>query len=283
MAYQTYVYRSSGGDQLDVDSSGRIKIGSGGEIDILSGGRLEIAGTAFVTSGGNLAIGSLTSGNITTTGSITLTSGLNASSGTFTNVVAVTSGITALNVSLTSGVTATTGNFSGGVALSSGISGTTGNFSSGFAIGGNLAVTSGVNATTGQFSGAVTVGGSLTLSSAVVVAFEQPATGVANPYMLAGYGVSVVWSSGSDSTAGRRWNLPAPVAGRDLWVVCTKSTATAPAILSSTGSTGLFDKLNTLVIFSSGAVTPDWVHLLGENSTNWITLGRSTGVTVSAT
>lgn len=50
--YQVGVARTSGGDQLQVVSSGRIAIDAGGEIDVLAGGRLEIAGVPLISSGG---------------------------------------------------------------------------------------------------------------------------------------------------------------------------------------------------------------------------------------
>lgn len=197
--YKPATYRSSGGDQFEIESSGRVLVKSGGEIDFVSGSRLEIAGTPFITSGGNIALGSLTSGDVT-------------------------------------------------------------------------------------FPGKVTVANTFTLSSGFIRPYETPATGVANPLLITGYGITQVWSSGAGSSAGRLFTLPAPVAGVEKWVVCIKSTSTGPTILSSTGGgANLIQRLYGQVYFSSGATNPQWIHLMGENTTNWMILSRSTDMTFGAT
>jgi hypothetical protein len=99
---------------------------------------------------------------------------------------------------------------------------------------------------------------------------------------MAAYGVSEIWSSGSDSTAGRRFALGAPVAGFEKWVVGIKGEAAAPAIVSSTGAAASIGG-NSIAVFSTGATNKQWLFLLGANTTNWYVLGHSTDVTFTAT
>ena len=303
--YQPKIYRAQGGVKFVV--------ASGGEIDIEAGGKLSIGGTVFVTTGGNVVLGSLSSGNISSTGSITATSGIAGSSGTFTNGIAASSGTLtgALAVggalSLTTGVQCTTGNFSGGVAISSalgvgaalsltsGLQGTTGNFSGGvqissaLSVGAALSLTSGLQGTTGNFSGGVaissaaSVASTLTASAAFVRALEVMAT--AAPPLLTAYGVSSVWSSAvAGSSEGHRWNLPASTAaGVEKWIICTVSTAGCPAYVSTTSGGSLIDGAIGGIIFTTGAVNRQWVHLMAENTTNWMILSRSTDFLTSVT
>ncbi len=225
----------------------QLTVSTGGVINI-TGGTLKIAGTDFITSGGNVVIGSLTSGSITTTGSLTASSGVAGSSGTFTG-----------------GVAASTGTFSGGIVASSG----------GFTNGLSMS-SAGV---TNQLAA-----GSIVMTSGLYFPVEHPATGVANPFTIAPGGLTEVWSSGSDSTAGRRFNLPAPVAGLEKWVVCVKSTSGAPAILSATGPSALiYPGGYSIGIFTSGAAEAEWVHLIGVGATTWYLVGCSTRITWSTT
>jgi len=270
--YSPKVYRQQGATELVVSSGGMIAVEDGGILNIEAGGALQIGGSAFITTGGNLAIGSLTSGNVTFPGKVTATSGIAAST------AAITSGASFGGaVSFTSGITATTGNFSGGIAVSS-----AGSF------GAALSLTSGLQATTGNFSGgvavssALSVANTLTLSSGFVRPFEQFATGAANPSTMASHSISEVWSSAAGSTAGRTFNLPAPVAGVEKWLICIGSTATAPAIVKTTAAY-LIDNSITTILFTTGATNRQWWHLMGQNTTNWMTLDKSTDMLTSTT
>ncbi|MFA6305708.1 MAG: hypothetical protein WC651_03190 [Candidatus Gracilibacteria bacterium] len=243
-SYKPNVYRAQGATELTVSSGGMIAIEDGGILNIEAGGALQIGGSAFVTTGGNLSIGSLTSGDVTFPGKVTATSGLSASTGVFSSGAQFGGAVT-----FTSGFSATTGNFSGGVAVSS----------------------------------ALTVANTLTLSSGFVQPYEQFATGASNPAAMAGFAVSEVWSSGSDSTAGRRYALAAPAAGVMKFIVCIASTATVPAYITTTGATALIDGSITGLIFSTGASNRQWVQLMGQNSTNWLLLAKSTDILTSTT
>ncbi len=299
--FKPAVYRTSGGDQQVIASSGRMLIEAGGELDFVTGSRLEIAGTPFITSGGNIALGSLTSGNINTTGSVIATSGITGSSGTFTGHISASSGTFTGGLALTSGISASTGGFSSGasfgagVTFTSGIQATTGNFSGGaavssdFSVGAHATFTSGFAATTGNFSGgaavssALSVANTFTMTSGLVRPFQQFATGAANPATMNGYGVSEIWSSGSDSTAGRKFALAAPAAGVEKWIYCIASTLLAPAYVTTTGAAALIDGAIGSLIFSSGATNRQWAYLMGQNTTNWMLLARSTDILTSTT
>jgi len=63
--------------------------------------------------------------------------------------------------------------------------------------------------------------------------------------------------------------------------VCTFSTSTAPATVLTTGSGTYIDGTNGTITFATGATNRQWINLLSENTTNWMTLSKSTDVTLS--
>src|SRR5512146_535134 len=72
--YTPHVYRQQGATELVVTSGGYISIEDGGVINLESGGELQIAGTHLVTTGGGIALASLTSGAVTFPSAVTLSS-----------------------------------------------------------------------------------------------------------------------------------------------------------------------------------------------------------------
>lgn len=121
MAYQPGVYRTSGGDEQVIASSGRLYV---------EAGTLQLSTAATLTLAGQ---------TVTTTGNIAGTSGI------FTAGVTLSSTLSAVHVTLTSGIGCTTGNFSGGVTLSSTLTvqGATAAFSGGVNISSGLTVQAG--------------------------------------------------------------------------------------------------------------------------------------------
>lgn len=279
MAYTPLVYKTSGGDQLTV--------ASGGVLELESGASLSLTGIAITTTGG------IAGSSGTFTGSVAVTSGITGSSGAFTNGItgssmAITNGITGSSLAITNGITGsslaiTNGITGSSLAITNGITGsslavTAGITGSSLAItngitGSSATLTNGIAASTGTFTGAVAVTSGITALRYVnntIAAASSGSTGFVS------YGVSQVWSSGTDT--GHVFTMPAAASvGIEKWIACIASTSTAPAVVS------LADTLingNATITFSSGSAgNPQWVHLMAENTTNWFVLGLSTGAT----
>ena len=258
MAYQPAVYRTSGGDEQVVESSGNIAVHSGGAITFAAGATLTLAGQVITSTG------ALTANSVATTG------GISGSSGTFT-----------ADLALTSGISASTGVFTGGVQLSSTLTAIHGTFSSSVTVGGNIAMTSGLNATTGTFTGDVTVASNVAVTSGLsalrfvnntIAAASSGSTGFVS------YGITQLWSCGV--TTGHVFTMPAAAsAGVEKWLLCIASTTTAPAVVVAAGT--LIDG-SANVTFSTGSIAyPQYIHLMAQNTTNWFVLGGSTGVTIA--
>lgn len=243
MAHQPYTYRTSGGDQIQVTTGGVLNFASG---------TLTIGANTLITSGGGVTLGSLTSGDVTMPGRLTLSSGINASTAAITS----------------------------GASFGGGISATTGGFSSSVSIAANLTVTSGVNASTGQFSGAVTVVGAIT-GSGGYREYVETATSSWSA-LTYNYGTSVVvGSSGGQVLLA----MPAPVAGVHKYITCIDGTAgaTGAAIITSSAAGATVGIGQTSILMTTGATVQQWIHLVGLNSTQWLVAGMSTDVTLSAT
>lgn len=305
--YQPGVYRSSGGDQFEVVSSGRILIDSGGEIDIISGGRLEIAGTALITSGGKVDLSStanFVNANIHSTGTVRADTSL-ASTGT----CSVAGGFTSTGASFTStgsgtaakfdAVTSTgTGTFA---AVSSTGTGTfnavtstgTGTFNAVTSTGTGTfnAVTSTGTGTfnavtstgTGTFDQITTTGGvNRAISGGQVTALagfiHAVETATSSYTSLQAYGLSIVKATG----AGFIFTLAAPVAGFEKMIVCNNATANTAVVPSSTSLAVAIDgSFFSLQIATGLSTAPQWARLVAQNSTNWYLIGSSTDVTRS--
>ena len=81
--------------------------------------------------------------------------------------------------------------------------------------------------------------------------------------------------------------MGAPAAGIEKYIVCNEvlkssGVSTGAAIITSSGA-GAAVGANTSILFTTGATNNQWIHLLGQNTTNWVLIGRSTDVTLSAT
>ncbi len=91
-------------------------------------------------------------------------------------------------------------------------------------------------------------------------------------------GFTEIWSSGTDT--GHAWTVAVSTAvGQQKWIACLFSTSTAPAVVTVAGT--LINGAATIT-FSTGAVNRQWVHLIAQNTTNWIVAGMSTAGTVIA-
>ena len=241
VVYKPAVYRTSGGDQLTVASSG--------VLELESGATLSLDGQAIATTGD------------VEFNNVTVTSGLAASSGTFTN------GIAGSSATLTGGFAASSGTFSVNVAISSALSvGRTATFSSGASFAEAVTFTSGISATTGNFSGGVAISSAasvartFTMSSAMVRPVQALATGDTAIYT---YGVSQVWSCGT--ATGTDFTLAAcTVAGTEKWITCSAASAsTAPAGITLSGT--LIKGAATISI-STGNTNPQWIYLICETA-----------------
>ena len=166
-------------------------------------------------------------------------------------------------MTVTNGVAGSSGTFTNTVAVTSGITAQ------------NITLTSGINASTGQFSSDVSL-------QRGFYRFVETAT--SSWASIVSYGVSVIKST---ETAQHMYALGAPVVGLEKTIICNSVTvatgsSTGAAIVTSSGaSAGLGS--NTSILFSTGnAQTPQWVKLLGQNTTNWLVMGYTTDVTFSA-
>lgn len=268
MAYQVGVYRTSGGDELVVESSGNIAVHSGGAITFASGATLTLAGQALTSTGALTAnSASITSG--ITGSSMAITNGITASS------AAITNGITASSAAVTNGITASSGAFTNGVTMSSaavtnGITASSAAVTNGITAS-SATLTNGIAASTGTFTGGVALTSGISALRFVnntIAAASSGSTGFVS------YGITQVWSSGTST--GTVFTMPAAAsAGVEKYITCLAATSTAPAVVT------IADTLiagNTTITFSSGsAAAPQWIHLMAENTTNWFVLGLSTG------
>ncbi|MDO8751144.1 MAG: hypothetical protein Q7K03_08380 [Dehalococcoidia bacterium] len=294
--YMPGVYRSSGGDQMEVVSSGRIAIDAGGEIDVLAGGRLEIAGVPLISSGGLVDLSSaIGKAGVFSTGTGQFAAVTSTGTGTF-NAVSSTGTITGNAVSSTGTGTFNAVNSTGSINAAAGFVSTGGSITStGSGVAAKFdAVTStgtgtfaavsstgtgtfnAVSSTgTGTFNG-VSSTGIVTANNLRVTAgyvdnsFEAITSGSTD---IRPYGISFV-------TAATALTMPlqAPVANQMKWI---SAISTAATLLITSSSAGASIGGSTQISISSGTLaTPAWVNLIGENSTNWRVLGFSTAVSI---
>jgi len=277
MADATYgnqgVYREQGGNRFVVASSGSLDVESGGEIDIEAGGRLEVGGTPLITSGGLVDLSSAISKTtgMYSTGTVTAdaftSTGGTDGSGKFNSVTSTGTGrfnaVTSTGTGTFNAVTSTgTGTFN---AVSS-----TGTVTA-------VAFVSTGSAAFASTGGTIT-GGQITAYAGFV---EGSIETLGSSAALLGYGISIVATT-SGGGANRMFTLAAPVAGRTKEIICIDTTA-ATLIITSSGA-GAAIGGNTSILISTGLSSdPEWVRLVGQNSTNWLLLGCSTDVTFSAT
>ncbi|MBI2934675.1 MAG: hypothetical protein HYY29_03790 [Chloroflexi bacterium] len=285
--YQVGVARTSGGDQLQVNSSGRIAIEAGGEIDVLGGGRLEIAGTPLISSGGAVDLSSaISKAGIFSTGTITgngFTSTGSAVAAKFDAVISTGTG-TFNAVNTTGAVNAAAGFVSTGASYTSTGSGVaakfdavistgTGTFNAVMSTGTGTfnAVTSTGTVTGNAVNSTGTIQGNTLKAVAGIVPFYESITSGSTDILPYGY---------SFVTAATALTMPlqAPVANQLKWI---SAISTAATLVITSSSAGASIAGSTQISISSGTLaTPAWVSLIGENSTNWRVLGFSTAVTI---
>ncbi len=280
--YKPGVYRTSGGDEEVVASSGRILVQSGGTLNMASGATLTLTGQAVASTGAG------TFNSVTSTGAITgeTFSSTGATSGT-AKFKSVTSTGTITGDSFTStGGTAGSGKFN---SVTSTGTGTFNAVTSTGTITGDSFTSTGGTAGSGKFNSVTSTGTGTfnALASTGTVSGQVYGLYGLKRYIetattswtdLAGYGVSIVKSTAATWV----YNLPAPVAGMEKIIVAMPCTAGVISICSSGANAGVNG--NTSILLSSGlAADPEWIHLIGQNTTNWMTVGYTTDVTFSST
>lgn len=258
--YHPKVYKTSGGDTLN----------------IASGGELQIAGTAFITSGGGVNIGSLTSGDVTLPGALTVSSGLAVTgASTFAAGVKVSSGLlVSEGSSFSTGIKVSgASTFAEAVAFSTGIA-VTGNSTFSAAI----TVSSGVNALKGVFTSAVNgTTGKFTGDLSALGFVSGITVGTSSGGALTLASLMTVKSTAGDPVL----YTVAPQAGYICYIRCAASCATSGAAIVTT--TGTWDGSNANLLFSTGVTNPQFVGFIGLSTSRWQVLTTAYTTEVSFT
>ena len=94
--YSPKVYRQQGATEMVVSSGGLVSIEDGGLLNVEAGGGLQIGGAAFITTGGDVALGSFTTGAVSFPAAVTAVGALSMSSGIFLPILTASSGTVVL-------------------------------------------------------------------------------------------------------------------------------------------------------------------------------------------
>lgn len=295
MAFQVGVYRTSGGDEQVIASSGVQRVQSGGTQVFESGATLTLTGQAVTSTGAG------TFNSVTSTGAITgeTFTSTGATSGTakfksVTSTGAIT-GETFTSTGATSGTAkfrsmTSTGVVTGDSFTSTGGTDGSGKFntvtSTGVVTGDSFTSTGGTDGS-GKFNSVTSTGtgtfNAVSSTGQILGLFTQYVeTATSSWSSITGYGLSIIKSTNASDFV---FALPAPVAGREKWIMSITPAGSTPGvpIVTSSGASASVNS-NTSILFSSGVVAdPEWVHLIGQNTTNWLTIGYSTDVSFSTT
>ena len=286
--YKPAIRRTSGGDQLDVASSGNIAVASGGSIVVVNSSEFTVNGGNPIGSTGILSSGALVANAVSSTGTGTFAAVTSTGTGTFNavsstgtgtfNAVTSTTGTGTFNAVTSTGtgtfaaVTSTTGTGTFNAVSSTG----TGTFAAVTSTGTNTGlsfVSTGNTAFNGGSSGSI-AGGLITASSNFVVGVE---TAVAATTGITNYGVSFVVSTAN--AADHDYTLVgAPTPGMIKWIFCNNSTSGGVINITSTAASVSINNLATVTI-ATGSINPQNLMLVGQNSTNWLALSHTAQVT----
>lgn len=258
--YNPLTRRTCGGDEFEV--------ASGGVLELNTGGALSMNGTNVITTGGGIALASLTSGDVTFPGAVTISSGLSVDVGS----------------TFSSGVTiAGLGTFSSGITVAAGST-----FSTGIKVTGAGTFSTGIIVDAAStFSSGVTIKGAVSLTSGLTVTGNISGRGFIGS-------VTVGTSSGGapsathlltvKSTAGEPVVYTVvPQTGYVMYIRCAQACATTGAAIVTT--TGTWDGSNKNMLFSSGNSNPQFIGVLGISTSRWQVLSSaySTDITFTNT